>query len=79
MVVGVLPLFKALKLADRIGMATARVSLPHVGRAIEASRKVLGDISLLRKHSSTKFNRQLAPRFIGSGEFFPLTYMDEFG
>jgi hypothetical protein len=36
-------LFKGFKLAERIGMATAKVSLPTVGRAIEAGRHALAD------------------------------------
>lgn len=47
---GVLPLLKGLKLADRLGVVTAKVSLPQVGRVLEVGRKAISETPTSEAH-----------------------------
>jgi hypothetical protein len=47
---GVLPLFKGLKLVDRLGVVTAKMSLPQVGRALDVGRQAMDGTSPNQAH-----------------------------
>jgi hypothetical protein len=47
---GVLPLLRGLKLADRLGVLTAKVSLPQVSKALESARGAIDGESTSEAH-----------------------------